>query len=148
MTTSGKVHFIMAALIGALLVFKYKLPVESILFCVLGGMLPDADIRTSKMGRILPLWLIFKPHRKNITHSLLGALLFTSPILMFSHTYAVLFFIGYLSHLLLDCFNRTGVPLFYPNRRMYRVARIRSSGFGEWILLFVLYIVLLAIMSY
>ncbi len=53
------------------------------------------------------------PHR-GITHSLLGCLLMSGAVLFFSGTsFAIPFFIGYASHLVLDLVSG-GIPLWYP----------------------------------
>ena len=38
---------------------------------------------------------------------------------------------GYLSHLLLDCFNPTGCLLFYPFKKSIHFGKIRTGGVGE-----------------
>lgn len=60
------------------------------------------------------------------------------PICMFvtAHWYSLplllYFAIGYLSHILADACTVSGVPLLAPiSKRSYRIARIRTGGFGE-----------------
>jgi inner membrane protein len=108
----------------------------SVLFSgVLGSLMPDIDLPRSTLGRLFPF--ISKPLERHfghrtITHSFLGwaigtmiamaisvAVSFLIPNNQASLTgifrYPLAFSMGYLSHLLLDMMNPTGVPLFWPN---------------------------------
>jgi membrane-bound metal-dependent hydrolase YbcI (DUF457 family) len=71
---------------------------------MIGSLLPDADIKTSFMGRILPLWKITK-HR-GMLHSLLGLVLFCLPLgILWDLEYARSLAFGYLVHLAMDAFS-------------------------------------------
>jgi inner membrane protein len=115
---------------------------------VIGGIssiLPDMDTKESTVGKILfpissRLEKIFG-HR-TFTHSLFFCLLLSIgliPLFFFkSHWYyAVL--LGYFSHLIIDCVNKTGVPFFWPNKTYFVFPgsprwRIQVGSLGEYIL--------------
>lgn len=109
---------------------------------VIGGLLPDIDHPTSKVGRKVPL--ISKTinalfgHR-GFTHTLVAGLLFTyflflcSTILpdmiqAFFLPFGLGLAVGYFSHLLLDMLTVSGIPLFYPIfRKDIRIAKLHSG---------------------
>ena len=146
MKTTGRTHTIVATTLGAMLVFRLDLHPLTIIPAIIGGIFPDTDTKSSIIGRWIPLWLIFKPHRRNITHSFLGAVLFSLPWLYISYTYSVLFFFGYMIHLFLDMFNRTGIPFAYPNKHMVSIASVKAGGTGELLLTIAFYIMMLAVL--
>jgi len=88
---------------------------------ILGALLPDIDTPKSLIGRFLrPIAAYIK--RKlghcQATHSLLGLVtlgLITAPLIYANLFWWVALFSGYLSHLLIDAVNKSGVPLFYPS---------------------------------
>lgn len=134
-------------MLGAMVAFKFHLHPIAIVCCTIGGLFPDTDTRNSLLGRWIPMWLFFRPHRRNLLHSFLGAILFSIPWLYISHIYSILFFLGYMSHLILDMFNRTGIPFAYPNKHMVSVASVKIGGFGELLLAIAFYIMIVAILN-
>ena len=90
-------------------------PIVFGIFLILATMFVDIDSRNSKMGKrfyFRPIQWIVK-HR-GIFHSLLFGLLI-SVIIAAVHSWAgVGFFVGYVSHLFMDCFTRSGVKVFWP----------------------------------
>lgn len=67
---------------------------------------------------------------RTITHSLLLMTILVAPMFIIDKTLALYFFIGYLSHLILDYFTVMGVPWFYPfNKKKYslNVCHTRDS---------------------
>lgn len=108
---------------------------------MLAGTLPDVDHPDSWIGHRLPgvshLTRLVLGHRGG-THSLLAAALLLwgalrlwahgpargTPSLTASglgHALALALVVGYLSHLVADACNTTGVPVFWPLRRHYRL---------------------------
>jgi inner membrane protein len=89
-------------------------------FVLFGALLPDIDTPTSLIGRgcrPLARWLERRVGHRTLTHSLLGLALATLPavpLVLVDWHWLLAFFLGYLSHLLLDAANPPGVPLFYP----------------------------------
>jgi inner membrane protein len=90
-------------------------------FTVLGALLPDVDTPTSLLGKLcLPLARLLERRfgHRTVTHSLLGLALFTCPVVslgLINPQWPLAFGLGYLSHLLIDCANKSGTPLFYPS---------------------------------
>ena len=90
-------------------------------FAVLGALLPDVDTPTSLIGKLcLPLARLLERRfgHRTVTHSLLGLALFTGPVVplgLVNPQWPLAFGLGYLSHLLIDCANKSGTPLFYPS---------------------------------
>jgi membrane-bound metal-dependent hydrolase YbcI (DUF457 family) len=67
---------------------------------LIGSVFPDADIRKSMIGKIIPLWLFF--NHRGFTHSLCGLVVFTLPIMYFNFKWGCIFACGYLLHLMMD----------------------------------------------
>ena len=91
-------------------------------FAALGALFPDIDTTASFIGRIFSPTALFLERRfghRTITHSLLGTIIFAIIFIPLVFLRNKLFFIclilGYLSHILIDALNKSGVPLFYPN---------------------------------
>lgn len=123
---SYKTHSVFAVFLGAILSFYLHLKIDPhgmLSFypaLMLGGLLPDIDIKTSIISKFLfPVaWIvrIFCKHR-GFTHSLLAILiLLVTSLKYWDHN--PLFFIGlpigYVSHIFLDMLTPEGVVLFYP----------------------------------
>ena len=62
--------------------------------------------------------LFFTTHR-SFTHSILGLVFFTFSIWLFCKPLAVAFGIGYLSHIVIDLPNKTGMMLFFPIKKRF-----------------------------
>lgn len=144
---TGRTHVVVATMMGALIVYRYGLDPLTIAACSIGGLFADTDMKRSMLGRFIPMWLIFHPHRRNLLHSLLGAFLFSIPWVYISLDHSIMFLLGYLSHLLLDMFNVTGIPLLYPKKYMVSIARIKSGGFGELLLAIGFYMIVVVLLS-
>ena len=129
-------HVVFALLISLLL----KFDIFMILICLFGSLLPDIDSPKSLIGFIFrPFSNLFKlifGHR-GIFHSLFFTILLSGVIWIFSHKFALAFFVGYLSHLLIDGLTRQGVRLFYPFKVRLR-GFCKTGGIFEHVLLFVL----------
>lgn len=108
----------------------------------IGGLLPDIDHPTSKVGLKVPpisktINALFG-HR-GFTHTLLALLLFTYFLIFIGCLFPIsirgylmpLFMgmsIGYGSHLLLDMLTISGIPLFYPlSNQSVRMLKLRSG---------------------
>src|SRR5262245_58286976 len=94
-------------------------PVAAI--AVLGALLPDVDTPTSLIGKLCrpPARLLERRFgHLPVPHSLLGLALFTGSVAslgLINPQWPLAFGLGYLSHLLIDCANKSGTPLFYPS---------------------------------
>lgn len=113
-----RTHLIFAFLIG--LVFLDFSNINKYLFLILvliSGIIPDIDYPKSKIGR--KFWIISKPlnflfgHR-NFLHSLFFVFLICMLIYLFFKEYWIPVFIGYCSHIFLDCLTKRGIFVFYP----------------------------------
>jgi len=88
-------------------------------------LLPDIDRPNSAIGSLLrPLsnYLYSRFGHRTATHSILALfllLLALSPLLFFDWRYLAFFGIGYISHLIADGMNTTGIPLCWPNSRIF-----------------------------
>lgn len=115
--------------------------------CCVASLLPDIDCGNSWIGRVL-FFISGRIEKsfghRTVTHSFLGMVIFgiaLSPILIFSPTLFSALLIGYASHIFLDCMNKNGVALFYPEgvqavmpgREEFRFI---YGGKGERVLLF------------
>ncbi len=144
---SGVTHLIAGTITGTMIAYKFQLPLPTVFVYTIGALFPDTDTRKSILGRWIPLWLLFKSHRRNLLHSLLGGCLFGSLFLFLSFSYASMFLLGYGSHLFLDMFNRTGIPLWYPfSKHMATIAAVKG-GVGELLLIVGFYMMMVALLS-
>jgi inner membrane protein len=114
----------------------YSLEPASLVALGLGTILPDIDTSTSSIGQLVPGFssrIERKFGHRTITHSLLGVIvlaLVSSPLLYWNLSVFAFLLLGFVSHLILDTFNISGVPLLWPAKtvfwffphRAYRVA--------------------------
>src|SRR3989344_9126219 len=136
-----KTHLLFAFLIS-LLTFKYfdLNPLIFIGILVFSGILPDIDHGKSYIGRKLFIfsWIInlVFGHRKLI-HSILFATIIALLIRTFFGLYWIPFYLGYLSHLLLDGLTKQGVYIFYPSD--FRIKGfVKTNGIIEKVFLLIL----------
>ncbi len=115
-----------------------------------GSLFPDIDNQRSKIGAHAKI-------TSRVIQSTVGhRTLFHSPIFyVILHCMAVLFLptvlrvyvpwftLGVCSHLALDMLNKKGIPLFYPYRKHFHLASIRSGGVWEMLLALLLALLML-----
>lgn len=116
------------------------------LYCTattVGSLLPDIDMTTSQMGKLLPFISKFiTSHFKHrtITHSFLSIFFFFilmsfAPLLNVGKDFYILLIcglmVGHASHILLDLFTHQGVCLFYPCKIRIKLANFRTGAKGE-----------------
>lgn len=124
-----------------------------------GALLPDIDHRQSRVSHkhkmIAFLVNLFLGHR-GFTHSLLSLILasFVGLLLMQLLPYPTTlyivfgFLLGYASHIILDCLNPAGVPLFYPVKKdKISVCEIRTGGIVEMVFFLLLVIVFVIVIN-
>lgn len=103
---------------------------------ILGALMPDIDHPSSKIGKYNPLsYMINKcfGHR-TLTHSFIGLFIFNVIICMLNFKSLLLGFnIGYISHLMLDMMTVSGVPIFYPYKKCYRLMKCKTGTDSETI---------------
>jgi len=138
----GITHAVTGVLVGVVLGRVYGLDVAIVLFAVLGALLPDIDHPASKLGRYFKSLRWFAKHR-GFFHSLFAAVLFTILIHLANESigypayYAIAFFLGYLSHLVLDAWTKEGIQPFFPVTVRMKGKRKVGSAL-EWLLSFVM----------
>ena len=107
-----------------------EMPLFVLVFVLLASVFVDIDVKNSVFGNrwyFRPLQWVVK-HR-GVFHSLFFGVLL-SLILGSVNLWAGFgFFVGYVSHLFLDCWTKSGVELFWPFR--YRVKGFVRSG--SWV---------------
>ncbi|MGI8786017.1 MAG: metal-dependent hydrolase [Acidobacteriota bacterium] len=107
--------------------------IEGLVITAAGSLLPDIDTPTSSVGRpLFPLarWIDRRFGHRTLTHSLVGlaglaAVLFAVALIVDLcgwspgvplRRYAFFLTLGYASHILVDCLNKTGVELVWPSK--------------------------------
>ena len=116
------------------------------LYCVattVGSLLPDIDMRSSQMGKLLPFISKFISARfkhRTLTHSLLSIAFFFilmsfAPLLNVGQDFYIILtcglMVGHISHIVLDLFTHQGVCLFYPCKIKIKLANFKTGAKGE-----------------
>ena len=150
MIVGTHVAFASVLYLGGAALFEYKPDLIGWALAASVSILPDADLPTSKLGRVL-WWFSSHVERhyghRTITHSLFAICviaLLASPLLWLRHGswfWAILG--GYWSHLWIDMANHRGIDLFWPSPiRVVMPAnptfRLEVGSKAEMVLLFAL----------
>ena len=141
-----RTHLIFSFLIGLLIITSFNIQNKIIFIVILliASIIPDIDSYKSKIGKkIKPLSFlinIFLGHR-GIFHSLFLLIPISVFIAIINPEIAAAFFIGYLSHLVLDSLTSEGVMFFYPFSKKRTKGFIRTGSLFEN-MLFILLLVL------
>ncbi len=144
-----RTHLIFSFLIGLLIInsFNIQNKIIFIIILLIASALPDIDSYKSKIGKkIKPISFLinlFFRHR-GIFHSPFILILISLVIALINPEIAAAFFIGYLSHLVLDSLTPEGIMFFYPFSKKRTKGRIRTGSLFENIL----FILLLALCFY
>ena len=122
-----KVVVAVGALVAAYLYYKTKFKLE-------------LDLGTASINLVSPLNVIgmillmafgifgeTRPHRE-IMHSVLAMMIGTLLAWMAFPHFAIYFFVGYASHLLLDMLNYQGIQLLYPKKKKFSLGLCKSGG--------------------
>lgn len=116
----------------------YGLPLhpEALMLAGASSLLPDIDHPKSTFGRLVPF--LSRPisavfgHR-GITHSFFAIL--AGIMLLSKYGYQAVYVapivIGYLSHLVGDMLNKSGVPLFWPAKNRFAIPVFKTGGLIE-----------------
>ena len=89
---------------------------SAIAVCIVASLAPDIDNPSAPIGfmfRPLSKMINRKYGHRTITHTVF-ALLLSTLVCYACHFYTLIWFLGYLIHLVLDMVTLQGVPLFYP----------------------------------
>ena len=122
-----RTHIVFSLAVWFLLNYFLVMPVWVLGFILLATAFVDIDAWNSKFGNrwfFRPLQFFLK-HR-GVLHSLVFGLLLSLILGSVSLWGGFGFFVGYVSHLFLDCWTRSGVALFWPLK--YRVRGFVKSG--------------------
>lgn len=116
------------------LLYKFELRSLALyVFILIGSILPDIDHPESLIGR----YNILAPvecHR-GFTHTFLGSIVFTLPLIFFGLKSILGLWIGYIFHLILDTFNPAGIMWFYPwKKKHYHLSNFPVGGPEEAVL--------------
>jgi len=123
-------HIVFSIAIWFLVSWFIEMPFYVLIFVLLGTAFVDIDAWNSRVGNrwyLRPLQWVTR-HR-GVLHSLALALLLSLIVGGFDLWAGFGFFVGYVSHLFLDCFTLSGVKLFWP-------FSFRIRGFvrsGSWV---------------
>jgi endonuclease YncB( thermonuclease family)/membrane-bound metal-dependent hydrolase YbcI (DUF457 family) len=103
------------------------------------GILPDIDTASSHIGRLFyPVARLIESNfgHRTITHSLAAVAVVALFTLTLFTVFGPWLLAAYISHLFVDMIVGDGLPLFYPARTRFEIARIRGSSDGEtWVAL-------------
>ena len=142
---------IIFALVTVFPLYHYtKLPLVSYLFMATwASLLPDIDHPKSHLGKsVLSKIIRITATHRGWTHSLFGMIVFCSLFTLILHlikldlSYAVPFALGYLSHLISDSLNPTGVRWFWPSKRKVGIRLITTGSKREILFRYLLVVVL------
>ncbi len=156
---TGKNHFIFGGLCGGLVLYHEwagGVPIVPAAVatgaCVLGNLLPDIDVPTSAVGKVLkPFSFLFQKifgHR-TFFHSLLAVALLYAGMWYWSMTTGSVYVdamkfgvvTGYTGHLFLDMFTSRGIPLAWPfSKKCYSLLDRRSGGKFETAITVIIFI--------
>ncbi len=141
-----RTHLAFSFLISILIIDSFNIQNKIIFIVVLliASALPDIDSYKSKLGKkIKPISFLINillGHR-GIFHSPFLLILISMVIAIINIEIAAAFFIGYLSHLVLDSLTPEGVMFFYPFSKKRTKGFIRTGSLWENIF-FILLLVL------
>ncbi|MCD6547622.1 MAG: metal-dependent hydrolase [Nanoarchaeota archaeon] len=135
-------HIVIALAIAKFLGFSMNY--LNIFILALFAVLPDIDIPSSVIGRILfPISRYFYQRfgHRSLTHSLIF-MLFLCNLTFFWRSVWYLSLIAYSSHLFADMLTYNGVMLLYPYKRFYVIfnGRLKTGGVAEIFIFSVLFI--------
>ena len=143
-----KTHLIVPIVL--ILLFLNKIPNLLIFIPIFlfASILPDIDNKFSKLGKkkISRIFNFFMKHR-GILHSF--TFVFIIGILLFFYFREIFypFVLGYSVHLILDCFTKTGVRIFYPLKFKIK-GFVRTGGIFEKIIFIFLFLLCLFLVFY
>ena len=113
------------------------------------AILPDVDHSSSILGKKIKIFSFLK-HR-GLTHSILGVVILYYALEFFAKncyspllTFVPYIVLGCVSHIILDMLTPSGVALFYPLKKRFKIPLIRTGSKLETIFMFSL----IALMAY
>jgi len=121
-------HLIFAFLVLLLMSFILSFPIYMSLFAFVGVLIPDFDTKTRKYHRkvLHNIWVLI---------ILLGLGFFIG---IFDRIGAIIFSIGFLSHLIADSLTHRGIMPLWPIKKPKFNGPLRTGKLGEYLLIIVL----------
>ncbi|MGL5348422.1 MAG: metal-dependent hydrolase [Peptostreptococcaceae bacterium] len=141
-------------------IYKIILIFVYVYFSYIGSLSPDIDMKNSYISKVCPLFYKFfgsKLRHRGLTHSLLflyilGYILNLLIIYTENNIVFVLlssgFFIGYVSHLVLDLITKEGIEIFYPVTLNFSLLPIKTSSKTEKNLCKLLHFIYIFLLGY
>lgn len=126
-------HLVFNTAIAVTLLDKIDLPLNSFWFLggvLLGSLLPDMDKKGSKAAN---MGFRLRIEHRGLTHSLLGFLIISTLVLLFTKLdFGLGIILGYGGHIVEDMLTTNGVSLFYPSKTKVRFPfHIKTGGLLE-----------------
>ena len=120
-------HLIFAFFILILFGFFLNFPIYVSFFAFVGVLIPDIDTK-------------FKRFHRKLFHNIwsLVICLFVLFILNIERTAAIVFSIGFLSHLIADSLTHRGIMPLWPIEKPKFNGPVKTGGFGEYLIILVL----------
>ena len=125
-------HIIMAFLVLIIFGFVLNFPIYMSLYAFLGVLIPDLDFKTRKY------------HRKILHNiwSIIIILFIGFSIGLLDRADALIFSIGFLSHLIGDAITHRGIMPLWPIKKPKFNGPIKTGGLGEYLIVLVLLIMI------
>lgn len=127
-----RTHFVFGIFLYLILFLRSDFYLIFLFGLLLGVLIVDIDLKNSIIGRFFlfrPLQLFFK-HR-GIIHSIFFGFILMILFSIFNLHFSFAFFIGFISHLFLDLFNRRGILVFWPLTKKRFGFKVKSGGIIE-----------------
>ncbi|MFH0928863.1 MAG: metal-dependent hydrolase [Candidatus Aenigmatarchaeota archaeon] len=125
-------HLIFAFFILLIFGFILNFPVYMSLFAFVGVLIPDIDTK-------------FKKFHRKVFHNIwfLMILLFIGfRFFLFDRMTAIVFSIGFISHLIADSLTHRGIMPLWPLERPKFNGPVKTGGFGEYLIILILLIMI------
>jgi inner membrane protein len=141
-----RTHLAVAVLISIILLF-FNINLFFIIIFLIASLLPDIDHPGSKLGKRFKFLNMFFQHR-GFFHSLIAMVLFTFLISLINFNLAMAFFLGYILHLLLDSFTKSGIYIFYPFSLKKSKGKLKVGSLAETFIFIILLIIIIAMLIF
>jgi inner membrane protein len=136
-----KTHFAFGLFIYLLFFSYFQRPVLTLIGLLIGIIIVDLDSKKSKFGKawyLRPIQWLTK-HRK-IFHTILFGIVITVLLSTINIEISFGFFVGFISHLILDSMTIHGIAPLYPFTQQKISGYIKSGGIGEDIIFVLLFL--------
>jgi inner membrane protein len=140
---------------GLVFAFLFNVPAYAVPFAVIGSTFPDIDLKFSTLippkGKKKSLW---STHRGITHHPAVVLALFllwvylenTYPQYHFYWQFLYGFWVGYLSHLVLDSMTKLGIPVGFGYYPRFSLNLMKTGGVGEKVFFVLLVIAFVGIL--